>query len=164
MLERPAEDCAGVALRGQTLLLSGAEDGAGSLGEVFGKGFVHPLGSAQAGLPAPMRLDRLGARLFSGQQRPIIVKAANRFVPRNAMADGTDPSRAVDFEPNVALVCQERFAAVHPRPHTDRPRPERGLAVSARGKCIGGARERHEERVALRVDLYSAVALECLPQ
>ena len=48
--------------------------------------------------------------------------------------------------------------------HRDRARLERHLAGIRGGDRTGGRRERHEEGVALRIDLYAAMSRERRPQ
>ena len=81
-----------------------------------------------------------------------------------AVPGGGDPRRAVDVDPDVALVGHDRLARVEPHADADRPVAERRLPVGGGGDRVGGARERDEERVALRVHLDAAVPRESLAQ
>ena len=81
-----------------------------------------------------------------------------------AVPGGGDPRRAVDVDPDVALVGHDRLARVEPHPHADRPAAERSLPVGGGRDRVGGARERDEERVPLRVHLDTAVPRKGLPQ
>jgi hypothetical protein len=81
-----------------------------------------------------------------------------------AVADRRDPRRAVDVEPHITLVGDDRLAGVEAHPHADRPLLERSLPLTRGIERIRGASERDKERVALRVDLDAVVPLECLAQ
>ena len=76
------------------------------------------------------------------------------------MPGGGDARRAVDVDPDVALLGHDRLARVEPHAHADRPAAERRLPVGGGRDRVGGARERDEERVALRVHLDAAVPRE----
>ncbi len=71
-----------------------------------------------------------------------------------------DSRRAVDVDPDVALVGDYRFPGVDPHPDANRSVAERVLSCPRRRERIGGTREGDEERIALRVDLDAAVPLE----
>ena len=79
-----------------------------------------------------------------------------------AVAGRADPRGAHDVHPDIALVADVRLAGVQPHPHPYlgalRPRVggKRALALDCPADGIPGARERVEERVALRVDLAPA--------
>src|SRR6185503_7989887 len=79
-----------------------------------------------------------------------------------AVAGRTDPCGAHDVHPDVALVTHVRLAGVQPHayPYLGALRPgvggKRALALDCSANGIPGARERVEERVALRVDLAAA--------
>ena len=81
-----------------------------------------------------------------------------------AVPGGGDPRRPVDVDADVALLGYDRLAGVEPHAHADRPAAERRLPVGGGRDRLGGARERDEERVALRVHLDAAVPCESLPQ
>ena len=81
-----------------------------------------------------------------------------------AVPGGGDPRRAVDVDPDVALVGHDRLARVEPHADADRSVAERRLPVGGGGDRVGCARERDEERVALRVHLDAAVPRKRLPQ
>ena len=81
-----------------------------------------------------------------------------------AVPGGSDPRRAVDVDPEVALLGYDRLARVEPHADADRSVAERRLAVGGGGDRVGGARERDEERVALRVHLDAAVPRKGLAQ
>ena len=68
-----------------------------------------------------------------------------------------DPRGAVDVEPDVPLVGDDRLARVNAHADADRPGRQRRLALLRGGQRITRARERNEERVALRVDLDPVV-------
>ena len=75
-----------------------------------------------------------------------------------------DPRRAVDVDPHVALVRDDRLAGVDSHADADRAPLERLTPVGCRGDRVGGSGERDEEGVTLRVDLDAAVPRERLPQ
>ena len=83
-----------------------------------------------------------------------------------AVPGGADPRRAHDVQPDVALVADGRLAGVQPHPHADLrvlgPRVVAQRALGRDGRLDGGAgaREREEERVALRVHLRAALLAE----
>ena len=81
-----------------------------------------------------------------------------------AVRGGRDPRRAVDVDPDVALVRHDRLAGVDAHAHADRARLERVARVGGRGHGVRCARERDEERVALRVDLDAVVSRERISQ
>ena len=81
-----------------------------------------------------------------------------------AVPGGGDARRAVDVDPDVALLGYDRLARVEPHAHADRPAAERCLPIGGGRDRVGGARERDEERVALRVHLDAAVPRKGLPQ
>ena len=71
-----------------------------------------------------------------------------------------DPSRAVDVEPDVALVGDEGLAGVDPHPHLHRAVCQRSSCAGSGRDRVGSAREGDEEGVALRVDLDAVRLLE----
>ena len=77
---------------------------------------------------------------------------------------GGDPRRTVDVHPDVALVGHDGLARVQPHANADRSVAKRRLPVRGGADRVGGARERDEERIALRVHLDAAVPREGLPQ
>jgi hypothetical protein len=81
-----------------------------------------------------------------------------------AVPGGGDPCRTMDVDPDVALFAHHGLAGVQAHPDFDRPGAECRLPVGRGGKRIGGARERDEERVALRVHLDAAVSRKSLAQ
>src|SRR6185503_9374515 len=87
-----------------------------------------------------------------------------------AVAGRTDPCGAHDVHPDVALVTHVRLAGVQPHayPYLGALRPgvggKRALALDCSANGIPGARERVEERVALRVDLAPAGGSEDIAQ
>ena len=81
-----------------------------------------------------------------------------------AVAGGGDARREVDVRAYVPFVVDIRRAGVQAHAHAHLTRRERPLALrgtSERTVC-GGKRE--EERVPLRIDLDTAVAVESIPQ
>ena len=78
-----------------------------------------------------------------------------------------DTLRAVDGDADVAVALEQRLAAVQAHAHTHLHAlgplvaGKRPLRRNRRGNRIGGGAEDDEERVALRVDLDSAVLREC---
>jgi hypothetical protein len=83
------------------------------------------------------------------------------------MPHRADPSGPVNGEPYVVRRRDHRLAGVQTHPHThDRAlRPafcrQRALRLHRGGDRVAGTRERHEERVALSVDLVTAVTGTC---
>ena len=80
----------------------------------------------------------------------------------SAVLDGGDARSPVDVEADVPFLGHARLAGVYAHAHADRASGEATLCFRRRGDCVGGARERHEERVALRVDLDAVVRRACL--
>ena len=80
------------------------------------------------------------------------------------MRGGSDPRRTVDVDPHVALVAHDRLARVESHADADRPVEKRRLPVGRSGDRVGGARERDEERIPLRVHLDAAMPCERVPQ
>ena len=76
------------------------------------------------------------------------------------MAAGGDARGAVDVDADVALVGEERGAAVEAHAHADRPVRELLGRRGGRGERGGSGGEGDEERVALRVDLDAAARAE----
>ncbi len=85
-----------------------------------------------------------------------------------AVAGRGDARSAHDVEAEVALLPDVRLARMDPHAHehllTAGPvvLVESSLGVDRRGDCVARPGEREEERVALRVDLRSAVRAERL--
>ena len=87
-----------------------------------------------------------------------------------AVADRADPRGSVDGQPHVPLAGHVRLARVQAdaNPQLDAVGPgvarERPLNLGCRAHRVLGTGERHEERVALVVDLLSAVSREDVSQ
>jgi hypothetical protein len=81
-----------------------------------------------------------------------------------AVADRGDACRAVDVDPDVALLGDQRLAGVETHAHADPARLEPFLAFARGRQPVTRARERDEEGVALRVHLHPAVPFERLAQ
>ena len=81
-----------------------------------------------------------------------------------AVPSSRDPRRPVHIEPGVALVGLKRFPRVQPHPDAHRAAGKRELRVGGGRNRIGGTPERHEERIALRIDLHPVVLPPGLPQ
>jgi hypothetical protein len=79
-----------------------------------------------------------------------------------AVARGADPGRAVDVDSYVALAGDMRIAGVNSDADADRAARKPCARGSRRCERAGCGREGDEERVALRVDLDSAVRPERL--
>jgi hypothetical protein len=79
------------------------------------------------------------------------------------VADRGNPSGAVHVDPDVPLVGQQRLAGVDPHPHQHRTL-QRRLRVPRRSQRIRRARERDEERIALRIHLDAAPPRERVAQ
>jgi hypothetical protein len=83
---------------------------------------------------------------------------------------GHDPCCPMHVEPNVLWRYHEWLAAVDAHAHTHfllvmPVHPYEGLLRRRRSRCcIFSTRKRHEEGVALAIDLIAAVRLECFPQ
>ncbi len=81
-----------------------------------------------------------------------------------AVRGGRDPRRAVDVDPDVALVRRLWLTGVDSDAHADGAALERVARVGGRRHCVRCAREGNEERVALRVDLDAVVSRERFSQ
>ena len=87
-----------------------------------------------------------------------------------AVARRADARRADDVEAEVALVADGRLAGVqaHPHPHLGALGPvvcaESALGRNRAGDRLRCARERVEERVALRVDFRAALRAQVLAE
>src|SRR5205823_4559177 len=85
-----------------------------------------------------------------------------------AVAGGRDARGPDHVEAEVALLADVRLAGVQPHPHAQLLTAgpfvvaQRALRLDRRRHRVAGARERVEERVALRVDLRPAVRAERL--
>jgi hypothetical protein len=93
----------------------------------------------------PVRRDQLTRRL--------------RHQHLAAVASGRDARRAMDVDPHVTLVRQERLAGMHAHPHADRSLQLR-LRLARCRQRIRRTRERDEERIPLSVHLDAAVTTE----
>ena len=88
----------------------------------------------------------------------------------SAVPGGADPGCAVNGESGVAPVVGDRLTGVQTHSHLDldalRPgvREERELALDGREHSLARARERNEERVALRIHLVAVVSVERISQ
>ena len=78
------------------------------------------------------------------------------------MASGRDPGSLIDILPDVPLIGAVRSARMNSHPHLDGAGGKALLHLSSGGERLGGRREGHEERIALRVHLDTAIALECV--
>src|SRR5579862_5474164 len=76
-----------------------------------------------------------------------------------AVAGRSDSRSAVHVEADVALSARYRLTGVQAHPHLDWAAGQSTLGPGGSRDGLGGARERHEERVPLRVDLDSVVLL-----
>src|SRR2546423_1401679 len=70
----------------------------------------------------------------------------------------------MDVDANVALVAEHGLTGVQTHAHTDGPALERVASLGGRGQRFRGLRKRDEERVALSIDLYPTVPLECMTE
>ena len=75
-----------------------------------------------------------------------------------------DPRCPMHVESDIALVGPKRLPRVQPHPHPHRSACQADLRICRSSHCIRGAPERHEERVALRVDLDPVAPPPGLPQ
>ncbi len=73
------------------------------------------------------------------------------------MAGAHDPRRPVHVDADVSLLCHGGLPGVDTDPDTHWALGERGLGIGSGGNGVARARERYEERVALRVHLAAAV-------
>ena len=80
-----------------------------------------------------------------------------------AMAHGCDPRGAMDIDPGVALVRDQRFPGVQTHTNTYRGCKRRLSGVRGRNG-IRGAREHDEESISLRIHLHPLVASKGLTQ
>jgi hypothetical protein len=74
-----------------------------------------------------------------------------------AVAGCGDSGSAMDVRACIPQLSELRLPRVQAYPNPNRCLPQRSLRVSRRGDRIGRARERNEERIALRVDLHPTV-------
>src|SRR5207245_5241048 len=74
-----------------------------------------------------------------------------------AVADGCDARASVHVDSDVSLLGYTRLAGVKPHPDADRPIGQAALGVHSRGSRVRRSRERHEERVTLRIHLDTVV-------
>ena len=81
-----------------------------------------------------------------------------------AVGGGGDPRGAVDVDADVALLRDDRLAGVQAHADADLAGLERLPRLRRRGDRLRGARERDEERIALRVDFDARVPRERLAQ
>ena len=79
------------------------------------------------------------------------------------MAHGCDPRGAMDIDPGVALVRNQRFPGVQTHTNTDR-RYKRRLSSTRGSNGIRRARKRDEESIPLRIHLDPLVASKGLTQ
>ena len=109
---------------------------------------VDALGRAQV-------LEPVGAEVA----RFVVDERARRLRQQHlaAVADGRDARALVHVDPDVSLMSHPRLAGVESHPDADRPIGQASLCVRGRGGRVRSARERHEERVALCVDLDATV-------
>jgi hypothetical protein len=86
------------------------------------------------------------------------------------VGDGADAGGLVDPEADIPLACSAGLPRVQPHAdaHLDAIRPgmafEGALSVDRARHRVARARERHEERVSLRIDLAAAMCLEALAE
>ena len=73
------------------------------------------------------------------------------------VSDGCDPRAFVHVDPDVALIGHPRLAGVEPHPDPNRPVRQAPLGVCGCRGRVRRARERHEERITLCVDLDPVV-------
>ncbi len=121
---------------------------------------LHPeleetLGCAQVLQPVESEVAHISVREVDRRLR-------QKHLP--AVPGTRDPRRPVHIDPGVALVGLKRFPRVQPHPDAHRAAGKRELPVGGGGNSIGGTPKRHEERIALRIDLHPLVLLPGLPQ
>jgi hypothetical protein len=81
-----------------------------------------------------------------------------------AVSRGRDPRPLHDVETDVPLRDPVRLAGVKAHAHANRAAVERALSIQRSGDGVSRARERHEERVALRVDFHAVALAEHGPE
>ena len=102
--------------------------------------------------------ERMGGRVVEKQ---VVGGLGNEDLA--AMPHGADPGRPVDADADVAVARGRRLGGMdgHPDPDRRSLRPallrQRPLGIDGRADRIARPLERHEERVALRVDLVAVV-------
>ena len=79
------------------------------------------------------------------------------------MPCGSDPRGAMHVEPDVALLGPKRLPGVQPHSHPHQAFRERSLRVGSCRDRVGRTRKRHEERIALCVDLDPVGARPGIP-
>ena len=75
-----------------------------------------------------------------------------------AVSGRCDPGGAVDVDPDVPFLGEQRRTGVHPHTHLDRAVPQRLRQVACSSKGAGRSWERSKEGVPLRIHLDAVMA------
>jgi hypothetical protein len=78
------------------------------------------------------------------------------------MGGGRDPRRSVHVKADVTVSSDGGLTGVDSHPNANGPITERTLSILGRGHRVGRAGERNKECIALRVNLNTSVARECV--
>ena len=81
-----------------------------------------------------------------------------------AVAGRGDPGRSVHIDADIPVLAKVRRPSVDANPHLNRARGQFPYCLRSGPHCLGSGWERDEERVAVRIDLRSAVSDERLAQ
>ena len=79
----------------------------------------------------------------------------------SAVTGRADSRDAVDVDPRVSLVSEQRIARVYPHPYPRGARGERPLRVLGGDQSVVRIGEREEDRITLRAELDAASTLDC---
>jgi hypothetical protein len=78
------------------------------------------------------------------------------------VANGRDPGRSMDVDAGIALRCQQRLSGVKPDAYANWSSSKSVASLGRRRERLHRTRERHEESIALRIDLDAFVTREGL--
>jgi hypothetical protein len=125
--------------------------------EILFSQLIEPLGGGQVLEAMVTQVAKLHGRV-----EQLSRGFRNEHLP--AVAGAHDPRRTVHVHPHIALVGERRLAGVHAHANPDAPGRESLLSIPCGRDRVAGAREGHEEGVALRIHLDPAVSREGVAQ